>query len=920
MPNQKEQYWRILHVDDDEDDFILTRSMLEMARGRTILLEWASTYEMGQKMLDENQYDAALIDYDLGVSTGVDLIREFVQHGYESPLILYTGRGSYEVDVEAMHAGATIYLPKGEANPLSLERSIRYAIERKQTEEAHRMSEHKLRIALEAAQLGSWIYHFDTDILEMDERAQKLYRADTARISHEEIVSKYLHPDDLQPMRAHLAAVSRPGGSGHYQIEYRIQQQDGSYCWLNAWGLVQFEGDGEHCHPVTLTGASRDVTDARKAELELQASEKRLRMAMSAGRSGAWEVDFRTGENNWSPELFDLLGIDQQVTPRQDDYEARIHPDDREAVIELFRNAVANGEPGFSSEFRMVRPDGETIWVSAMGTFEYDEKEAPIRGYGINQDISEQMWVKETLLASETRYRDLFNNHHTPMILIDPENNGAIVSANRAACRFYGWELEALTQKSITEINVLPPDQVRKEMASTENADGSKVFHFRHRLANGEIRDVEVHSGKIQWDDKGYLFSIIIDVTERQKIERALQESENRFRLIADTMPSLVWTAEPNGKVDYVNRQYEDFTGNRAYSGDGWYGVPIHPDDRKTTMEKWRDALRTGQPFEIEHRIKRQDGAYRWFLTRGVPVWKGDWITKWYGSATDIHEVKQYQEGLKQNNQVLRRLSEELKRSNQALTDFASIASHDLQEPLRKILAFGDRLSDTYSAQLGEHGQDYVNRMLAAAQRMQKMIQGLLDYSRVTTKARPFELVDLNQTAAEVLSDLEVLVTQKNGRVEIGELPELFGDPVQLRQLLQNLIGNALKYHRPGIPPVIKLTAEQPPELCRSDCSIRLIIEDNGIGFDERHIDRIFQPMQRLHTHNQYEGTGIGLAVCAKIVDRHGGRITARSNPNQGSLFVIDLPLNECSHVDEICPLSSEKHTESEKTKEKRYN
>jgi PAS domain S-box-containing protein len=776
MQKQNQQYWRILHVDDDEDDFILTRSMLEMAHGSTILLEWASTYEMGHQMLKDNYYDAALIDYDLGANTGVELIREFVQRGYQSPLILYTGRGSYEVDVEAMHAGATIYLPKGEANPLSLERSIRYAIERKQTEEAHRVSEHKLRIALEAAQLGSWIYHFENDILEMDTRAQKLYRADTSTLIHEEIVSKYLHPDDIQPMRDHLARLSQPDNNGHYEIEYRVQQADGSYCWLNAWGLVQFEGEGENRSPVTLTGASRDITDARKAELELQANEK--------------------------------------------------------------------------------------------------------------------------------RYRDLFNNHHTPMLLIDPENCGAIVSANRAACQFYGWELEALTQKSITEINVLPPDRVRKEMAAVENADGSMVFHFRHRLANGQIRDVQVYSGKIQWEDKGYLFSIIIDVTERQKIEKALQESESRFRLIADTMPSLVWTAEPDGKVDYVNRQYQDYTGKQAHSGDGWYGVPIHPDDRKTTMEKWRDALRIGQPFQIEHRIKRYDGEYRWFLTRGVPVWKGDWITKWYGSATDINDVKQYQEGLKQNNQVLRRLSEELKRSNQALIDFASIASHDLQEPLRKILAFGDRLSDTYSAQLGEHGQDYVYRMVSAAQRMQKMIQGLLEYSRVTTKARPFERVNLNQTAAEVLCDLEVLVKQKDGRVEIGELHEVYGDPVQLRQLLQNLIGNALKYHRPGIAPVVKISSEQQSETCLSNCAIRLVIEDNGIGFDERHIDKIFQPMQRLHSHNQYEGTGIGLAICAKIVDRHGGRITARSHPNQGSIFVIDLPQSECPHVEEQCPLS----------------
>jgi PAS domain S-box-containing protein len=890
MQEQKEVNWRILHIDDDEDDYILTRSMLNQAHGRTVQLDWAPSLEAGRMLLCTHQYDAVLVDYDLGTGTGVELIGEFVQRGYSAPLILFTGRGSYEIDVEAMRVGATIYIPKGEANPLSLERSIRYAIERKQAEEAQRLSEHKLRIALDAAQLGTWVYHFEDDTLEMDERAQRLYRAKSPVVLHEDLVNRYLHPDDIQPMRDQLKRISSPGARGHYQIEYRIAQPDGTYCWLNAWGQVQYEGEGDSRHAVSLTGASRDVTESKRNEQELRANENRLRLAMAAARSGAWESDYRAGKDTWSPELYSLLGLDpHQRPPNIKEYNTMVYHADRQRAIQVFDDTFANQRETFSHQFRFRRPDGKVIWISSIGNIEYDKDGQPSRGFGINQDITEHMLVEEALVESENRYRQLFNSHHTPMLVIDPQS-GQIINANPAACAFYGWSWEELTGMSITQINVLPPEQIRQEMAAAHQADSSQLFHFQHRLANGEERDVDVYSGRIQWGDKNYLFSIIIDVTERKKIEQALLESESRFRRIADTMPSLVWTAEPDGKVDYVNRQYQDFTGKPAYRNNGWFDIPIHPEDRKSTLVRWAHSLKTGQSYQMEHRILRKDGTYRWFLTRGVPVRDGDQITKWYGSATDIHEVKQYQEELQTNNRQLSMLSEELKRSNQALVEFASIASHDLQEPLRKILAFGDRLNDTYAEQLGEHGQDYINRMTAAAERMRKMINGLLEYSRVTTKVHSFEQVDLNQVVAEVLSDLELLILQNQGRVVVNKLPVVYADPLQMRQLMQNLIGNALKYHRPGIPPIVNIFVTNAAENDPQNRRIRLVVEDNGIGFDEQNLERIFQPMQRLHPRTQYEGTGIGLAICAKIVNRHSGTITAHSQPDTGSTFIIDLP------------------------------
>lgn len=242
------------------------------------------------------------------------------------------------------------------------------------------------------------------------------------------------------------------------------------------------------------------------------------------------------------------------------------------------------------------------------------------------------------------------------------------------------------------------------------------------------------------------------------------------------------------------------------------------------------------------------------------------------------------------------RQRQELTRSNEELQQFASIASHDLQEPLRKIQAFGNRLKEKYSEELTEQGLDYLERMQNAAQRMQALIQDLLILSRITTRAQPFMVVNLAQITQEVLSDLEVRIQQTEGRVEVGELPTINADPLQMRQLLQNLIGNALKFHRDEEPPIVKIDAQlfgqQPIAEASSATICQITVEDKGIGFDEKYLDRIFNVFQRLHGRSQYQGTGMGLAICRKIVERHGGSITAESKPGRGAKFIVTLPIN----------------------------
>ena len=269
------------------------------------------------------------------------------------------------------------------------------------------------------------------------------------------------------------------------------------------------------------------------------------------------------------------------------------------------------------------------------------------------------------------------------------------------------------------------------------------------------------------------------------------------------------------------------------------------------------------------------------------------------GIIRDITHIKEAEEKvIRANEELLRyaRNAEEdaknLARSNHDLEQFASVAAHDLQEPLRKVQAFGDRLESNYSDALGDQGRDYVNRMQNAASRMQTLIGDLLAFSRVSSTASDFVPVDLDQLTQEVLSDLEIRIEETDAQISVSGMPKIDGDALQLRQLIQNLIGNSLKYSREGIAPSIELSGRMlsdGPDKPQQHCEIS--ITDNGIGFDEEYAEKIFGIFQRLHGRTQYEGTGVGLAICRKIAERHGGTITASGGANQGAKFIVVLPM-----------------------------
>ncbi|MBL1178368.1 sensor histidine kinase [Pantanalinema sp. GBBB05] len=321
--------------------------------------------------------------------------------------------------------------------------------------------------------------------------------------------------------------------------------------------------------------------------------------------------------------------------------------------------------------------------------------------------------------------------------------------------------------------------------------------------------------------------------------------------------------------------------------GNGQWNIPA----LQTLLETALSHNIAFEDFEVEHEF--QHIGRKTMLLNARQITQAELQTGMILLAIeDITERKQTEKALKLFNA-------KLEQSNRELQDFASVASHDLQEPLRKIQAFGDLLNKEYGQCLPETGQQYLQRMQNAAARMQTLINDLLAFSRVTTKAQPFIPVQLNQVVQEVLSDLEIQLQAVGGQVKVDRLPTIDADPLQMRQLLQNLISNALKFHQPHLPPVITIQAgivAQPSttaDMAAAPQACQILIEDNGIGFEEKYLDRIFTVFQRLHYRNEYEGTGVGLAICRKIAERHGGSITAKSSPGNGSTFIVILPVHQ---------------------------
>jgi PAS domain S-box-containing protein len=356
-------------------------------------------------------------------------------------------------------------------------------------------------------------------------------------------------------------------------------------------------------------------------------------------------------------------------------------------------------------------------------------------------------------------------------------------------------------------------------------------------------------------------------------------------REIVQTMADALFVIDADGRIRVINGAVTTLLGYTDSDVMGRSIDTLEPHDLDDTISRTLAELSRRGPIRDQERVFRDRNGRKIDVSISIsPISEHGEQSGAVVIARDIRERKKADE-------ELREFTKRLEQSNRELEDFAYVASHDLQEPLRKIQAFGDLLESKYAESLPPQARDYIGRMRSAAKRMGVLINDLLTFSRVTTKGQPFVPVNLEQIAQEVAHDLEIRLHDAGGHIYIGELPTIDADPLQMRQLLQNLAGNALKFFRPGIAPLVRIDAAV------SDSRCRITVEDNGIGFEEKYAERIFQMFERLHGRGSYEGTGIGLAICRRIAERHGGTIEARSKPGEGSTFTVTLPLKQ-AHIE----------------------
>ena len=375
-----------------------------------------------------------------------------------------------------------------------------------------------------------------------------------------------------------------------------------------------------------------------------------------------------------------------------------------------------------------------------------------------------------------------------------------------------------------------------------------------------------------------YLADVAWEIVERKRAEEALLKSGEQFRNLADSIPNLAWWANGDGYITWYNRRWYEYTGTTPEQMEGWGWQSVHdPKMLPDVLERWKMSIATGEPFDMEFPLLGADGIFRTFLTRVLPLKDSDGkVLRWFGTNTDISVLKQAEERLLS-------VMGDLERSNKELEQFAYVASHDLQEPLRMISSYTQLLAQRYEGQLDEKAHKYISYAVDGAVRMQGLINDLLAYSRVNTRGGNFEPVDSHAALGAALRNLSVAIEENRAIVINDDLPIVRADATQLSQVFQNLISNAIKFRGADLPRI---------NISARDVGYEWIfsVQDNGIGIEAKYVDKVFVIFQRLHTRKEYPGTGIGLAICKRIVERHGGRIWYESEPGRGSTFYFTLP------------------------------
>ncbi|WP_425218144.1 PAS domain S-box protein [Tumidithrix helvetica] len=801
---------------------------------------------------------------------------------------------------------------------------VRLEAERKQFEVTLAENEAKFRRLVERGNDLIWSSDLKGTFTYLSPQFKTLFGWETEAWIGKSAIS-LVHPDDRATLGDNMQQIVTKGEKvvGH---EFRHLHQNGSYIWVqtNVAPVKNAEGT-----TVSIQGVLWDISDRKQAEEALRQSEARFRRYFEQSLIG---MAITSPERGWlevNDRLCEIFGYPREELTHLTWTEIT-YPDDLVADLACFNRVLAGEIDDYSLEKRFIRKDGSIIdaVISAKclrladGTVDYF--------VALVQDISDRKQAEAAIKESEARFRYLADN--APVLIWMAGLDKRCFHFNKPWLEFTGRTMEQELHNGWTE--GIHPDDFQFYLDTYVNVfDTHQSFSMEYRLRrfDGEFRWL-LNTGIPRFDPDGEFLGYIgscIDISdrkqtetelecrviertielneayqqvqtelaERQKAETSLRDSEQRFVSLASAAPVGIFRTDPEGNCVYVNERWCQIAGlsPKEASGMGWANS-LHIEDREMISAEWYLSAREKRPFRLEYRFQRGDGKVTWVFGQSVAELDAQGrVTGYVGTITDISDRKQAEDALREANenleqrvrertQALEQLTEALQRSNQELEQFAYVASHDLQEPLRTITSYTQLLARKYQGNLDEKADRYIYYVVDSATRMQQLIRDLLSYSRVGRQELKRVQLDCNILVEETKRNLQMAIDESHSIIHCGALPVITGDRTQLLLLFQNLIGNAIKYHDKATPEIEIAASQQGNHW-------RFAIKDNGIGIEPQYAERIFTIFQRLHTRTEYPGTGLGLAIAKKIVERHGGQIWVESQFGQGSTFYFTLPI-----------------------------
>jgi PAS domain S-box-containing protein len=690
-----------------------------------------------------------------------------------------------------------------------------------------------------------------------------------------------MHPDDMEGVITSFMTFVE-ADTERSEMEFRVRTPEGGWRWVQAIG-TSAERDGAG-RVVTLAGFLFDIDARKKAEVALRQSEERLRDVLDLSLDAVYRLDLGTGRFDYISPVNELLtgfSAEEFGAFSLEEFTGRIHPDDRDRLGAIIASAMKGTFATTSGpiEYRFLHRDGSYRWLSDHFTFQTDTDGRPRYRVGVVRDVTRQKEIEAALRESEERLR--LAQEAAGIGIWDRDIATDRVTVTSEVIERYGLKAEAMRTYGDWIRFTHPDDRRRLEEARhAAIAAGEPLdLEFRVVTPSGEARWIQL-KGRVVPDSHGdpaRVIGVIIDITGRKHAEEALAESEAKYRNLVELSPDAI-LIHLDGMIVFANPAAVALVGSSGM--DDLVGRPVleivHP--RTQQRVEWNieaDLRGEASPLTATD-VVRRDGTTVTVQGRGAMIP--------FGGRPAVQVVlRDVTEQLRAEAERAR-FTEELQRSNEELQRFAYVASHDLQEPLRSIVSFSQLLERRYGGKLDQDADEFIGFIVEGGNRMQRLIEDLLTFSRVATQARPLAPTDAGEVVADVIHAMETPICEAGATVTVEALPTVKADAAQLAQVFTNLIGNALKYRRPDVPPEVRISAE------RTGRVWRFSVADNGIGIEAEYFGRIFVIFQRLHTREEFGGTGIGLAIVKRIIDRHGGKVWVESTPGEGTTFFFTLP------------------------------